>query len=134
MAKIGSKILMVSVCIDIFSRSSPIKKPSLPAQSDLLITDTDTMDVNHVQVTNFTYTGGDDCIALKPRSYNVTVTGATCNGGNGIPIGSIGEYLEDSNHEQMEVLCTKSELWNTQTAHAWHPDVPKSCQIRLSKL
>ncbi|GMG12362.1 unnamed protein product [Aspergillus oryzae] len=58
--------------------------------------DTDTMDVNHVQVTNFTYTGGDDCIALKPRSYNVTVTGATCNGGNGIPIGSIGEYLEDS--------------------------------------
>ncbi|GMF76603.1 unnamed protein product [Aspergillus oryzae] len=58
--------------------------------------DTDTMDVNHVQVTNFTYTGGDDCIALKPRSYSVTVTGATCNGGNGIPIGSIGEYLEDS--------------------------------------
>lgn len=96
MAKIGSKILMVSVCVDIFSRSSPIKKPSLPAQSDLLITDTDTMDVNHVQVTNFTYTGGDDCIALKPRSYSVTVTGATCNGGNGIPIGSIGEYLEDS--------------------------------------
>ncbi|UDD59478.1 hypothetical protein AFCA_006898 [Aspergillus flavus] len=87
------------------------------AQSDLLITDTDTMDVNHVQVTNFTYTGGDDCIALKPRSYNVTVTGATCNGGNGIPIGSIGEYLEDSSVKDvyMSDLKVPGTLWSTRT-------------------
>jgi len=31
----------------------------------------DTMDVNNVILTNMVYQGGDDCIAIKPRSYNV---------------------------------------------------------------
>ena len=43
----------------------------------------DTMDVNNVHLENFTYQGGDDCIAIKPRSYNVFVRNGTCRGGNG---------------------------------------------------
>ena len=31
----------------------------------------DTMDANNIKLTNFVYQGGDDCIALKPRSYNI---------------------------------------------------------------
>ncbi|KAL5332110.1 pectin lyase fold/virulence factor [Aspergillus crustosus] len=50
------------------------------------------MDVKNINLYNFTFTGGDDCIAIKPRSYNVHVSNITCNGGNGIAIA----YLEDS--------------------------------------
>lgn len=47
-------------------------------------------------LSNFTYQGGDDCVAIKPRSYNIVIDDVTCVGGNGIAIGSLGQYLEDS--------------------------------------
>ncbi|KAL2876638.1 hypothetical protein SGCOL_008217 [Colletotrichum sp. CLE4] len=53
------------------------------------------MDVHNIRVKGFNYTGGDNCVAIKPRSYNVTLEGVTCNGGNGIAIESLGQYLED---------------------------------------
>jgi galacturan 1,4-alpha-galacturonidase len=56
----------------------------------------DTMDANNIKLTNMFYQGGDDCIAIKPRSYNIFVQNITCHGGNGIAIGSLGQYLEDS--------------------------------------
>ena len=54
------------------------------------------MDVNNVHLTNFVYQGGDDCTAIKPRSYNVYVQNAVCHGGNGMAIGSLGQYLNDA--------------------------------------
>jgi galacturan 1,4-alpha-galacturonidase len=33
----------------------------------------DTMDTNNVKLTNFWYQGGDDCISIKPRSYNTYI-------------------------------------------------------------
>ncbi|KAK6835868.1 hypothetical protein RU639_002288 [Aspergillus parasiticus] len=86
----GTNVLLENIVVSAKSTKQPDGENWVQNTDGL-----DTMDANHVQVTNFTYTGGDDCIALKSRSYNITVTGATCNGGNGIPIGSIGEYLED---------------------------------------
>ncbi|KAK3071964.1 hypothetical protein LTR53_007696 [Teratosphaeriaceae sp. CCFEE 6253] len=55
-----------------------------------------TMDTRNVQLSNFVYQGGDDCIAIKPRSYDITIKNVTCISGNGIAIGSLGQYLEDS--------------------------------------
>jgi len=63
----------------------------------------DTMDVNNIWLENFVYQGGDDCVAIKPRSYNVNIRNATCHGGNGIAIGSLGQYLEDSSVENVQV-------------------------------
>ncbi|TVY86750.1 putative galacturan 1,4-alpha-galacturonidase C [Lachnellula willkommii] len=63
----------------------------------------DTMDANNVALTNMWYQGGDDCIAIKPRSYNIYVQNITCHGGNGIAIGSLGQYLEDSSVENVTV-------------------------------
>ena len=83
----------------------------------------DTTDANNVKLTrtthhdtNMAYQGGDECIAIKPRSYNTYVQNVsfrqsfqhgchcwiswhlqvTCHGGNGIAIGSLGQYQEDS--------------------------------------
>jgi len=56
----------------------------------------DTMDARNIKLRNFWYQGGDDCIAIKPRSYNIDIRNVTCHGGNGIAIGSLGQYLEDS--------------------------------------
>lgn len=56
----------------------------------------DTLDTRNVVLTNFVYQGGDDCIAIKPRTYDVTIKNVTCVSGNGIAVGSLGQYLEDS--------------------------------------
>ncbi|KAJ9138908.1 Pectin lyase-like protein [Pleurostoma richardsiae] len=57
----------------------------------------DTMDARNVMLTNFIYQGlGDDAIAIKPRSYNIYCQNLTIHGGNGVAIGSLGQYLEDS--------------------------------------
>lgn len=70
----------------------------------------DTMDVDNVKLTNLVYQGGDDCIAIKPRSYNVRVSNVTCVGGNGIAIGSLGQYLEDSSVANIIVDSVKVSL------------------------
>ncbi|KAL4940492.1 hypothetical protein BDV06DRAFT_213464 [Aspergillus oleicola] len=61
----------------------------------------DTMDVHNISLKNFAFTGGDDCIAIKPRSYHIRASNITCNGGNGIAIGSLGQYIEDSGVEHV---------------------------------
>lgn len=72
----------------------------------------DTMDARNIQLTNFVYQGGDDCIAIKPRSYQISVRNATCRGGNGMAIGSLGQYLEDSSVEDVEVRDVKIVRYN----------------------
>lgn len=70
----------------------------------------DTMDSKNIRLTNFVYQGGDDCIAIKPRSYNIFVQNATCRGGNGMAIGSVGQYLEDNTVENVIVDDVKASL------------------------
>lgn len=61
------------------------------------------MDANNITLRNFIYQGGDDCIAIKPRSYNIAISNVTCRGGNGVAIGSLGQYLENSSVENVTV-------------------------------
>jgi galacturan 1,4-alpha-galacturonidase len=82
------------------------------------------MDVENVQLTNFVYQGGDDCIAIKPRSYNVDIHNVTCRGGNGIAIGSLGQYLEDSSVRDIridgvKVIRYNEDLHNTAYIKTW---------------
>ncbi|KAK2764498.1 hypothetical protein FQN54_009193 [Arachnomyces sp. PD_36] len=63
----------------------------------------DSMDVSNATLQNFTYIGGDDCIAIKPRSYHILARNITCHSGNGIAIGSLGQYLEDSSVEDVRI-------------------------------
>lgn len=72
----------------------------------------DTMDAHNIWLENFVYQGGDDCIALKPRSCNIYVRNATCRGGNGMAVGSLGQYLEDSSVENVVVDDVKIETYN----------------------
>ncbi|KAL5424830.1 hypothetical protein PMIN04_002932 [Paraphaeosphaeria minitans] len=62
-----------------------------------------TMDSRNIVLTNFVYQGGDDCIAIKPRSYDIFIRNVTCHSGNGIAIGSLGQYLEDSSVENVHI-------------------------------
>jgi galacturan 1,4-alpha-galacturonidase len=41
----------------------------------------DTMDANDIKLTNFVYQGGDDCIAVKPRSFNIFVQNVSFKAG-----------------------------------------------------
>ena len=61
------------------------------------------MDAHNIRLTNFYYQGGDDCVAVKPRSYNIDIQNATCHGGNGMAVGSLGQYLEDATVENVRI-------------------------------
>ncbi|KAG9721029.1 pectin lyase-like protein, partial [Aureobasidium melanogenum] len=72
----------------------------------------DTMDSKNIRLTNFVYQGGDDCVAVKGRSSNIFIQNATCRGGNGMAIGSLGQYLDDSTVENIVVDDVKIVRWN----------------------
>lgn len=59
------------------------------------------MDARNISFKGFEYSGGDDCVAIKPRSYDIYLEDVSCHGGNGIAIGSLGQYLEDSSVENV---------------------------------
>lgn len=71
-----------------------------------------TMDASDVELTGFYYQGGDDCVAIKPRSYNISIRNVTCHGGNGIAIGSLGQYLEDSSVENVTIRDVHVQTYN----------------------
>ncbi|KAK5464772.1 hypothetical protein LTS15_001335 [Exophiala xenobiotica] len=58
-----------------------------------------------------------DGFAIKPRSYGLTVSNVTCRGGNGIAIGSLGQYLEDSSVENVVVDNVKIIRYNEDMAN-----------------
>ncbi|QDS73533.1 hypothetical protein FKW77_009618 [Venturia effusa] len=82
----------------------------------------DTMDVNNCTLSGLTYQGGDDCIAIKPRSYNIGISNVTCRGGNGIAVGSLGQYEEDSSVVNVTVRDVKIKRYNE--------DMHNSAQIK----
>ncbi|KAF8830109.1 hypothetical protein HHX47_DHR2000394 [Lentinula edodes] len=61
-----------------------------------LVPNTDGLDTyrsNNVTLVNWDITCGDDCLAIKGNTTNLTVRNVTCNGGNGIAFGSLGQYV-----------------------------------------
>jgi galacturan 1,4-alpha-galacturonidase len=72
------------------------------------------MDTLNLHLTNFLYQGGDDCIALKPRSHAISIRNVTCISGNGIAIGSLGQYLEDSSVSNIFIDSAKILKGGTQ--------------------
>jgi len=84
----------------------------------------DTMDANNIKLTNMVYRGADDCIAIKPRSHNIFVQNLTCHGGNGVAIGSLGQYLEDSSVinvlvKDVNILTYNKDMHNSAYIKTW---------------
>ncbi|KAI0701937.1 pectin lyase fold/virulence factor [Cytidiella melzeri] len=48
---------------------------------------------DNVQLLNWDITCGDDCLAIKGNSTNIEARNVTCHGGNGIAVGSLGQYV-----------------------------------------
>lgn len=84
----------------------------------------DTMDASNITLRNMWYQGGDDCIAIKPRSYAIDVQNVTCHGGNGVAIGSLGQYLEDSSVQNViidnvDVVRYNEDMHNCAYIKTW---------------
>ncbi|KAG6366784.1 hypothetical protein INS49_000964 [Diaporthe citri] len=84
----------------------------------------DTMDAYNIRLTNFVYQGGDDAIAIKPRSYNIFIQNITVHGGNGVAIGSLGQYLEDSSVvnvvvKDASILTYNDDMHNSAYIKTW---------------
>ncbi|KAI5122794.1 hypothetical protein M0805_000138 [Coniferiporia weirii] len=54
----------------------------------------DTYRSDRVTLRNWDITCGDDCLAIKGNSTNILAQGITCRGGNGIAVGSLGQYVQ----------------------------------------
>lgn len=52
----------------------------------------DTWNSDKVLLENWDVISGDDCIAAKGNTTNLHVRNVTCHGGNGMTIGSVGQY------------------------------------------
>ncbi|CAG8961650.1 hypothetical protein HYFRA_00006187 [Hymenoscyphus fraxineus] len=78
----------------------------------------DTMDSHNISLLNFTYQGGDDCVAIKPRSHNIYIENVLCRGGNGIAIGSLGQYKEDSSVTNTTIRNVRIERYNEDMHNA----------------
>ncbi|CAI7646141.1 unnamed protein product [Penicillium glandicola] len=48
-----------------------------------------------VTISNVSVKNDDDCVAFKPGSDGVTVTGITCTGSHGLSVGSLGKSSDD---------------------------------------
>ncbi|KAL0946285.1 hypothetical protein HGRIS_012535 [Hohenbuehelia grisea] len=51
-----------------------------------------------VSLLNWDVTCGDDCLAIKGNSTELTIRNITCHGGNGIAFGSLGQYANMSDN------------------------------------
>ncbi|GJE86365.1 glycoside hydrolase family 28 protein [Phanerochaete sordida] len=54
----------------------------------------DTFRSDDVTMINWDITCGDDCLAIKGNSTNVVARDIICRGGNGIAVGSLGQYVD----------------------------------------
>ncbi|TDZ49667.1 putative galacturan 1,4-alpha-galacturonidase C [Colletotrichum trifolii] len=79
----------------------------------------DTMDARNITVKGFEYSGGDECVAMKPRSYDIHLEDVTCNGGNRIAIGSLRQHLEDATVEDVmnNLLLKRTTLYLRYGVH-----------------
>ncbi|KAF4613285.1 hypothetical protein D9613_011052 [Agrocybe pediades] len=58
----------------------------------------DTYRSERVTMLNWDVTCGDDCLAFKGNSTDIIARNITCRGGNGIAIGSVGQYANMSDN------------------------------------
>ncbi|KAH9926341.1 pectin lyase fold/virulence factor [Amylocystis lapponica] len=54
----------------------------------------DTYRASRISLLNWDITCGDDCLAIKGNSTDVIARNITCRGGNGIAVGSLGQYVQ----------------------------------------
>ncbi|KAK8936288.1 putative polygalacturonase [Platanthera zijinensis] len=70
-------------------------------------------DSRFVVVSHSTIGVGDDCIAIGPRSYDISVSHINCGPGHGISIGSLGKNSAEDNVERINI--SNSHISNTLT-------------------
>ncbi|KAF9078348.1 pectin lyase-like protein [Rhodocollybia butyracea] len=66
-----------------------------------LVPNTDGIDTyrsDNITFLNWDITCGDDCLAIKGNTTNLFVRNVTCNGGNGVAFGSLGQYFNLSDN------------------------------------
>jgi polygalacturonase len=115
----GTNISVRNLKVNATSTKAPYGKNSVQNTDGF-----DTMDCTNVTLENFWYQGGDDCIAVKPRSYGIAVRNVTCHGGNGIASGSLGQYLEDSSVQDVviddvDIVRYNEDMHNCAYVKTW---------------
>jgi galacturan 1,4-alpha-galacturonidase len=72
----------------------------------------DTWNSRDILMENWFVQNGDDCIAAKGNTTNLTVRNVTCIGGTGMTIGSVGQYLNNPDYVENvlfeDITCVDS--------------------------
>lgn len=80
-----------------YTRNATLNNIYVNATSNSQYTTTNTDGANtwnshYISLTNWTVQNGDDCVAAKGNTTHLHVKNVTCFGGNGMTIGSVGQY------------------------------------------
>lgn len=69
------------------------------SQSASLAKNTDGWDTyrsNNIVIQNSVINNGDDCVSFKPNSTEILVQNLHCNGSHGVSVGSLGQYVGET--------------------------------------
>ncbi|MCJ1240776.1 Exopolygalacturonase [Varicellaria rhodocarpa] len=83
----SSDVLFSNIAISGFSKSSNTAKNT---------DGWDTYRSDGITIQNSTINNGDDCVSFKPNSTNMLVQNLQCNGSHGISVGSLGQYVGET--------------------------------------
>ncbi|KZT52552.1 glycoside hydrolase family 28 protein [Calocera cornea HHB12733] len=75
--------------------AEPVSNPANGNAGNNWVVNTDGIDTyrsDSIVIRDWTVQNGDDCVAYKGNSTNIQVYNVTCNGGQGIAFGSLGQY------------------------------------------
>jgi galacturan 1,4-alpha-galacturonidase len=82
----------ISYSSDIIMRNIKVSAVSTSQWKTVNTDGADTWNSDRILLENWDVISGDDCIAAKGNTTNLHIRNITCRGGNGMTIGSVGQY------------------------------------------
>ena len=64
-----------------------------------------------ITIQNSTINNGDDCVSFKPNSSSILVQNMHCNGSHGISVGSLGQYIGETDIVE-DILVRNISMFN----------------------
>lgn len=92
----------------------------------------DTYRSSNVVIQDSVINNGDDCVSFKPNSTEILVQNLHCNGSHGISVGSLGQYVGETDIVENVLVRTPSLPPSTIPPHPANPPSPQVTNTTMS--
>lgn len=111
----------VSHSFDVIMRNINVSAISHSQWNTVNTDGADTWNSDRIVLENWNVKSGDDCIAAKGNTTNLYVRNVTCHGGNGMTIGSVGQYPKTPDYVEHVLFedITVTDAFNAAFIKTW---------------